>query len=305
MALYYLDGNTLADSTAVYTDAGLTTCAADGFYSDGTIVRELSGCLLLPAQTCPSCIRPCGGEPLTHIGDDGLYNVSVNVGGTPADVGAIVITFVPRTTPDGIKVSYNGNTYNELSAQVDGYHASTVSTNFTFVGDAASDCGISGSIYLLDEYDYSFVDSDFIATGNTESVVVAAGDVSLSASDPGNCFIVVPKVTAGPSNLDISIASPCFGVRNTFNIGVACPRLLTAIKSTSVYATKLEACAVGDLPINIYNVPVNGSYGTIGLYDWVFYDDYGQGIADDGFYKLETGDLIEVQNGVVIQIATC
>jgi len=301
MALYYLDGNTLADSTAVYTDAGLTTCAADGFYSDGTIVRELSVCLLLPAQTCPSCNIPCGNT-ITYLGTDGLYNVAVNVGGTPADVGAIVITFVPRGVPDGIKVSYNGNTYNELSAQFDGYHASTVATNFTFVGNTANDCGISGSIYVLDEYNYSFVDSDFIATGNTESVTVAAGDVSLSAGIPLDCIMVVPKVTAGPSNLDVSIASPC-GTSN-FNIEVACPRLLTAISSTSVYATKLEACAV-DPSINIYNVPVNGSYGTIGLYDWVFYDDYGQGIADDGFYKLSTGDVIEVQNGVVIQISTC
>ena len=301
MALYYLDGNTLADSTAVYTDAGLTTCAADGFYSDGTIVREQSGCLLLPAQTCPSCNIPCS-EFITYLGSDGLYNVTVNVGGTPADVGAIVITFVPRGVPDGIKVSYNGNTYNELSAQFDGYHASTVATNFTFLGNTANDCGISGSIYALDEYDYSFVDSDFISTGNTESVTVAAGDVSLSAGIPLNCIMVVPKVTAGPSNLDVSIASPCSP--SNFNIEVACPRLLTAISSTSVYATKLEACAV-DPSINIYNVPVNGSYGTIGLYDWVFYDDYGQGIADDGFYKLSTGDVIEVQNGVVIQIATC
>jgi hypothetical protein len=301
MALYYLDGNTLADSTAVYTDAGLTTCAADGFYSDGTIVRELSVCLLLPAQTCPSCNIPCGNT-ITYLGTDGLYNVAVNVGGTPADVGAIVITFVPRGVPDGIKVSYNGNTYNELSAQFDGYHASTVATNFTFVGNTANDCGISGSIYVLDEYNYSFVDSDFIATGNTESVTVAAGDVSLSAGIPLDCIMVVPKVTAGPSNLDVSIASPC-GTSN-FNIEVACPRLLTAISSTSVYETKLEACAV-DPSINIYNVPVNGSYGTIGLYDWVFYDDYGQGIADDGFYKLSTGDVIEVQNGVVIQISTC
>lgn len=301
MALYYLDGNTLADSTAVYTDAGLTTCAADGFYSDGTIVRELSGCLLLPAQTCPSCNLPCGNT-IAFLGSNGLYNVTVNVGGTPADVGAIVITFVPRGVPDGIKVSYNGNTYNELSAQFDGYHASTVATNFTFLGNTANDCGISGSTYALDEYDYSFVDSDFIATGNTEAVSVAAGDVSLSAGIPLDCIMVIPKVTAGPSNLDVSIASPC-GTSN-FNIEVACPRLLTAISSTSVYATKLEACAV-DPSINIYNVPVNGSYGTIGLYDWVFYDDYGQGIADDGFYKLSTGDVIEVQNGVVIQIATC
>jgi hypothetical protein len=52
---YYLNGPSLGSATAVFTNAALTVCAADGFYSDGVIVRELVGCVLLPQQTCPSC----------------------------------------------------------------------------------------------------------------------------------------------------------------------------------------------------------------------------------------------------------
>jgi hypothetical protein len=37
---YYLDAATLTLATAVYTDAGLTTLAPDGFYGDGSIAEQ-------------------------------------------------------------------------------------------------------------------------------------------------------------------------------------------------------------------------------------------------------------------------
>ena len=55
MAIYYLDGTSLSDSTAVFTDTELTICATDGMYSNGVIVRQLLNCSLLPQQTCSSC----------------------------------------------------------------------------------------------------------------------------------------------------------------------------------------------------------------------------------------------------------
>ena len=52
---FYLDAPSFGSATVVYSDAALTTVAADGFYSDGTIVREQSSGALLPQVTCPSC----------------------------------------------------------------------------------------------------------------------------------------------------------------------------------------------------------------------------------------------------------
>lgn len=52
---YYLNGPSLASSTCVFLDADLTTCAPNGWYSDGTVVRQLIGCQLLPQETCPEC----------------------------------------------------------------------------------------------------------------------------------------------------------------------------------------------------------------------------------------------------------
>ena len=94
MANYYLDGTTLNNATAVYDDADLTTCAANGFYSDGISVREQitqgSGCLLLPPQICPTCATPCGGS-IAGNGNQGLYLLDLDVGGTATDTGAIIV----------------------------------------------------------------------------------------------------------------------------------------------------------------------------------------------------------------------
>jgi hypothetical protein len=54
---YYLDAPTLFDATAIFDDAGLTICAADGYYSDGTIVRQQTGCVLTSEAVC-SCLIP-------------------------------------------------------------------------------------------------------------------------------------------------------------------------------------------------------------------------------------------------------
>jgi hypothetical protein len=52
---YYLNGPTLSTATAVFTDATLTICAPDGYYSDTIVRRRQVGCVLQVAQTCPSC----------------------------------------------------------------------------------------------------------------------------------------------------------------------------------------------------------------------------------------------------------
>lgn len=52
---YYLNGPSLGSASGVFTDAELTICAPDGFYSDGVISRELVNCVLLPQQVCLSC----------------------------------------------------------------------------------------------------------------------------------------------------------------------------------------------------------------------------------------------------------
>ena len=101
---YFINGPTLAQATAVFIDAALTTCAPDGFYSDGATVRQQVGCVLGIVQTCPACTTPCN-QAITAGGGDGLFNVAF---GTGTDTGCVIIYFDPIGVPDGIRATYNG-----------------------------------------------------------------------------------------------------------------------------------------------------------------------------------------------------
>jgi len=63
-AIFYLDNPNFEEATTVFSDAALTTCAPNGFYQIGGIVREQVDCVaglggrLLPFTTCPSCGSP-------------------------------------------------------------------------------------------------------------------------------------------------------------------------------------------------------------------------------------------------------
>ena len=64
MAIYYSDNPLLSLATAMYTDASLTTKAADAYYSDGTIYRRQVGGMLQAAVTaCDNCSQ----NPLTSV----------------------------------------------------------------------------------------------------------------------------------------------------------------------------------------------------------------------------------------------
>lgn len=54
-ATFYIDTDSFATATAVYTDATLQTKAANQFYQTGNSVREQASGALLPAQTCAAC----------------------------------------------------------------------------------------------------------------------------------------------------------------------------------------------------------------------------------------------------------
>ena len=293
---YYIDGSTLLNSTAVYTDAGLTTCAPDGFYSDGINSRELVGCILLPAQACGSCATPCG-QPIAANGGQGIYKVDLDAGNS---IGAMIVRYNPASIPDGIRILYNGGVYNQLSSPVDGYHASTDPNGYTYIGATTADCGISGTTYpALVEYVYN--GASFVASGNTVSVFVAAGDVSLGAA-PGNCVMVIPKISATPSLIQVEAVGPCSGT--AWSLNIACTVALTGYSSTTRQPACTEACGL-PLTQTYYNAPVTGTTGSPALYDWVFSDANGQFILTDGYYGITGAKCMTVQNGIIVAISDC
>lgn len=300
---YYLNAPSLGSATAVFTDEALTTCAPDGFYSNGSIVREQVECNLLPQQTCPSCATPCGTS-ISASGEQGVYLLDL---GTGTDVGAVVVRFDPYSVPDGIRATLGSTVYNKLTSSVDGLHQSSTSGHFTYVGQTSADCGISGTTYpALTEFSYN--GTAFVATGDTQSITVSAGDVSLGTSAPGNCLMVIPKLTPSPSVINFEVVGPCSGT--AWAISVACPVMLTGFSSSVVAVSSVAACALYET-VTYYNASLASTPGTVGLYDFVYADAYGSTPLSAGYYKATgsitgSNDWFQVSSaGVVIALGVC
>lgn len=303
---YYLNAPSLGSATSVFSDAGLTTFATDGFYSDGIISREQVSGILLPQQTCPSCTTPCG-TTISASGTQGIYLLDIDTGTTAGSVGAVIIRFDPAAIPDGIRATLGASVYNKLTSPVDGLHESSTSGNFTYVGRISSDCGISGTTYpALIEYLYN--GTSFVTTGNTQSVTVNPGDVSLGVSAPGNCLMVIPKLTASPSTINFEVVGPCSGT--AWDMTVNCPVLLTGFSSSVMAVSSVAVCELSET-VTYYNASLANTPGTVGLYDFVYSDAYGQTELPAGYY-LATGSIVggndwfQVDsNGVVIALGVC
>ena len=303
---YYLNAPSLGSATAVFSNAALTTLAADGFYSDGVISREQVSGVLLPQQTCPSCATPCG-ETINASGGQGIYLLNLETGTTVGDVGAVIVRFDPYGVPDGIRATLGANVYNKLVSSVDGLHQSSNAGHLTYVGQTSGDCGISGTTYpSLTEFAYN--NTEFVATGNTQSVTVAPGDVSLGASAPGSCLMVIPKLTASPSIINFEVVGPCSGT--AWQMSVDCPVLLTGFSSSVSAVSSVAACALAETT-TYYNASLADTPGTVGLYDLVFADAYGNTPLAAGYYRASgsitgSNDWFQVSSaGVVIALGVC
>ena len=303
---YYLNAPSLGSATAIFTDNALSICAPNGFYSNGSIVREQVDCVLLPQQTCPACATPCG-ETINASGSQGIYLLDLETGTTGGDIGAIIVRFDPYSVPDGIRATLGVNVYNKLTSSVDGLHQSSVSGNFTYVGDTGGDCGISGTTYpSLAEFSYD--GTAFVATGGTQSITVNAGDVSLGALAPGSCLMVIPKLTPSPSIINFEVVGPCSGT--AWQMSVACPELLIGFSSSVNAVSSVAACALYET-VTYYNASLAGTPGTVGLYDFVYADAYGSTPLTAGFYFASgsitgSNDWFEVSSaGVVITLGVC
>lgn len=300
---YYLNGADLASSTAIFLDPYMTVCAPDGYYSDGLIVRLQTGCVLQETEPL-QC--DCGGLSCNEFesiaGGAGLYILNVDLG---TDTGAVIVTFMPNGTPDGIKVNYNGSTYNQLSSVIDGYHAAPPNLP-TYVGDTTFDCGlVANSPYVLTEYENS--GTVFNPTGNFSTVTITSAQVSLTLTlDPMQCIMVIPKTSPAPSGLSAIMYGICEG--SSYNISISCPQKLKPFYSTGEGGNTGESCGLPTDQI-YYSAPVNGDGATLGLYDWIFTDNNGQNVLGNGYYTAPIHcpapyDSFEIQNGIIKQFLT-
>jgi hypothetical protein len=245
------------------------------------------------------CTVPCGDD-IEVDGGQGVYYIESNVG---TDTGAIIVSFNPRSLTDGILATYNGVNYNGLSSPVWGWRQGTAGLP-TYIG--STDCGIvANSPHNVARFEYN--GTTFVPLGlpNIE-VNVLAGQVQLNTSEPGLCIMVIPKPTATPSSLDISIIGLCS--TTLFDIDINCTAPLTSFTSSLNNFDSSTAC-INDMDQNYYVAHVNGSGGTLGLYDLVFSDINGQFKLSAGYYKTNdagANNWYRVDsNGAIIQFGTC
>lgn len=112
MATYYIDTNSLATATSIWTNANLTIKAPNGFYQKDGVYRQMSGGELLPIQNCPDCFYSFGsslvaGSSATACGLDitetyYFDNVDGGVGESEPEVGDLVFSDSEGTTPLGV-----------------------------------------------------------------------------------------------------------------------------------------------------------------------------------------------------------
>ena len=109
MATYYIDTDSLATATSIWTNANLTVKAPNGFYQKDGVYRQMSGGELLPIQNCPNCFYSFGsslvaGSSATACGLDitetyYFDNVDGGVGESEPEVGDLVFSDEEGTTP--------------------------------------------------------------------------------------------------------------------------------------------------------------------------------------------------------------
>ena len=317
---YYYDGTDFSGSTSIYTTQQLTTVAADGWYSlNGVSRRMLNGVLEQPLA-CVGCASPCSVTPSATNAGGGLYKAVIDLGST---TGAVILKFTVFNIPDKMTWTYDSQTASEYSSPLFGYlqgmigneqaaGATTYCVSSTG-GAMNNNLGSNGGTYVnLPVFNWDSASNTFIASGATSTLGPytnsASGGVSFTTSAPGEVVMVVPKPNASPNLLLLDIQAPCLAT--AWSMITACPEELTQTLTTVVKTTQSDACNAPTRATPIFNAPVNGTAGVIGLYDWVFTDINGVTAAAAGFYSSGaqgTGaPFFEVDaNGVVTSIGTC
>jgi hypothetical protein len=302
---YYLDAPSLGSATAVYTDAALTICAPDGFYSDTLIVRELVGCVLQPQQICKSCGVACGTECSNTELKTGVYQVTIDLGNDPTSIGAVIVKFDPQSFPKGIEAEYDGVVYNALSSPIYGFLQGTLGLP-TYIGDIDDDCGITTGFHTLPNYKFNPSTLVYDTNGTTQIVNIFPSQVQTTINNPGECVFVIPKTSINPSSLTITVFSPC---SSAFTLDVSCPTVLPIFYGGQGSSLPSQACEFQDT-IAYYSASVNGNGTILGLFDWVFLDVNGEFHAPDGYYYAPTAltppyEWFRLENGVIVEFGEC
>jgi hypothetical protein len=299
---YYINGPTLSSSTAIFTDAAMTTCAPDGYYADGPVVRQQVDCVLLPEQECPFCGINCADALFEGPVNQGVYYMSVGLGAT---VGPVIINFDPLDYPNGIEVTFDSTVYNTVVSPFFGPLSAPAGLP-VFIGLDTEDCGIVGT-HTLEEYEFRS-DLTFHDLGTTDVVNVATSQMNLTWTSPGTCTMVIPKPNPTPNTLLVKAISPC-GL-DSFALQVRCPDIENVVVIPGSAGGPGELICGYPVDVIFYNsIPVNGDGITLGLYDFMYYDLSCTTPLEDNYYLSSScpapNSWFRIENGIIVEFGEC
>ena len=313
---FYINGENLSKATAVFTDATMTTLAAQAIFGDGGSIRTQvpSGEQVLFADQihlCDACTTDCN-EQITFsqsFATAASMQGSVNFG---VQQGAIKVTISGvGERPVGVDLEMNGNRYNFFSsthpaatAQRNNAPNLTQKSYFWSVngvgfcnnwtsGSANLDILYYNSISGLWEDSEEDILNQSLANKMT-SGFPGIGGLSVG-STAGNLVTYIPSAGNTNINLNIIFETPCGPSQGTNKgqitgplLSVECPTLLTIVPTTTVQNDPLTACSQPDNTVtNLrYHGPVRGTTnGVLQNGDFLYTSNTGAAFVADGYYK--------------------
>ena len=307
----------------VYTDANggspvNNTATSQYIIVNNTTFLEIQYGIVIATGSCIPPVspgNPCDTNFSASNPSNGYFTADIGVGGTPSDVGAIVLhIYMGATIPDGVLATYNGNTYNILTSQNN-------TNQFPFGREFNSGTGLptyvgfpntfSGSPYT-NVTDYSLQNGVYQPLGTTRTISVTGSQNSADGEDVFT--LVIPKPSATPSTFQLEFFAP---ITNTFFIyNVGCPAALPSFSSTGPQGG--IGCAG---PTETYYFAPNATYdpntqvfttdtNTIPkVGNFVYEDSNAATPLNDNtlpqYYIINASTFIQVRYGMVIATGSC
>ncbi len=307
---YYINAATFNDATTITDAAGAT--APDGVYQFNGIYRSLTSGVLGSIFFCDTCCAGCSSTYVYPIpaAKNEYHQVCSNVGES-TDTAIIVkfkFTGVPIGYPLGFSAEFDNASYQGVVSNRFGWLPNK------YVGDSTTIVNLEGT-YELDGYAWQPLSSSFV---NTSSVteVVTAGDLSLTANNPDECYLLIPKTTSAQTlNADVyhPIPPATFPSAGGCDVTIPCPDTLLRFSGTSMAASASAACSLASssgLTNAYFLMRVNSTSGSPRVFDRVYLDAAGETpLTTSGYYGIlnqysgttETYSWIHVDSDGIVQ----
>ena len=146
------------------------------------------------------------GEQVTFNGTFGIFFVDIAVG---TDIGIVTLNYEAISVPDRFQISYDGNLEEDSLYVGDG-----------LTGNPPNYLGMVGSTFN-NVPEHFWDGAQFVASGDTQNITVAQGDVAAFGETTGNGSLHLFKTTATPITIQVAVIAPLGGT--AWDFGTLCP----------------------------------------------------------------------------------